>query len=112
MVIVEHLSGAYNGPRIKGPVTKSVEEEGNAYLEANFPKLSYITSAAIVEKLPQQKAFGAHLHPVLPQQKAFGARLHPVLILLGATVTISILGGAWRFWSMSLMPAKSDGGTF
>jgi len=39
--------GAPNG---KGPAQGRVQSEGNAYLKKDFPQLSYITAATIVEK--------------------------------------------------------------
>ncbi len=51
MDVVESLYNGYGegAPRGRGPDQQRVQEEGNAYLKKDFPKLDYITSATIVE---------------------------------------------------------------
>jgi peptidyl-prolyl cis-trans isomerase A (cyclophilin A) len=50
MDVVERLYAGYGEakPTGKGPEMNPFYEEGNAYLERDFPKLDYIRKAAIV----------------------------------------------------------------
>ncbi len=52
MEIVDSLYSGYGegAPRGRGPDQGRLQTEGNAYLDREFPKLDYITSARIVEK--------------------------------------------------------------
>ena len=49
MEVVEELYSGYGegAPQGSGPDQKRIENEGNAYLEQNFPKLDYIKTAAV-----------------------------------------------------------------
>jgi peptidyl-prolyl cis-trans isomerase A (cyclophilin A) len=51
MDIVESLYNGYGegAPRGRGPDQGRIQDEGNAYLEEDFPKLDYIKKATIVE---------------------------------------------------------------
>ena len=51
MDVVKSLYNGYGegAPRGKGPDQGRIQEEGNAYLKKDFPKLDYIKSATIVE---------------------------------------------------------------
>jgi peptidyl-prolyl cis-trans isomerase A (cyclophilin A) len=51
MEIVDAIYGGYGegAPRGQGPDQGRLQSEGNAYLEASFPKLDYIKSATIVK---------------------------------------------------------------
>jgi peptidyl-prolyl cis-trans isomerase A (cyclophilin A) len=51
MDVVDALEGMYGegAPRGRGPSQPKMQAEGNAYLKADFPKLDYIKSAAIVK---------------------------------------------------------------
>lgn len=54
MMKVDHLYKDYGDgtPRGRGPEQEKIQAEGNAYLENEFPRLDYIVSAAIIEKIP------------------------------------------------------------
>ena len=51
MEVVDSLYKGYGegAPRGKGPNQGLVQARGNAYLEAEFPKLDYINKATLVE---------------------------------------------------------------
>jgi len=51
MDVVKSLYNGYGegAPRGKGPDQQRLQEEGNAYLKKDFPKLDYIKTATIVE---------------------------------------------------------------
>jgi peptidyl-prolyl cis-trans isomerase A (cyclophilin A) len=51
MDVVESLYNGYGegAPRGRGPDQQRVQEDGNAYLKKDFPKLDYIKTATIVE---------------------------------------------------------------
>jgi peptidyl-prolyl cis-trans isomerase A (cyclophilin A) len=52
MDVVDALEGMYGegAPRGGGPAQDRLQNEGNAYLKASFPKLDYLKSAALVGK--------------------------------------------------------------
>lgn len=51
MAVVDQLHGGYGegAPRGQGPMQGRIHAEGNAYLKKDFPALSYIKSAKVVE---------------------------------------------------------------
>lgn len=51
MDVIQELYGGYGDgpPRGSGPSQSQIEDQGNAYLKAQFPKLDYIKSARILQ---------------------------------------------------------------
>jgi peptidyl-prolyl cis-trans isomerase A (cyclophilin A) len=51
MTVVDQLYSGYGEgfPKGNGPSQKKIHQQGNAYLEAEFPKLDYVKTARIVE---------------------------------------------------------------
>jgi peptidyl-prolyl cis-trans isomerase A (cyclophilin A) len=80
MDVVDKLYNGYGEghPEGNGPAQDRLEAEGNAYLNSNYPKLSYIESAAIIATLGQavgseaQSFYTAHRAFVLSCEVALG----------------------------------------
>lgn len=51
MKIVDKIYSGYGQPNVKAPVENIIRARGNAYLESQFPRLSYITHA---QRCPRQ----------------------------------------------------------
>lgn len=51
MDVIQELYGGYGegAPRGSGPGQEQIEDQGNAYLKANFPKLDYIKTAHVLQ---------------------------------------------------------------
>lgn len=97
MAVIDRLYGWYGAGKTggRGPQENSIKEQGNAYLEANFPKLSYITSVRRVEQsAPPQPA----KHP-----EGGASRL---IFAMGAFLVTLVAGGGWMTWTMNVLPAK------
>jgi peptidyl-prolyl cis-trans isomerase A (cyclophilin A) len=72
-----------NATRCPGPDQGRIYEEGNAYLEASFPLLSYTVSARVIDHMPEG------LSPVILALLGLGG-----VIILAAVVGVSVC--LWR----------------
>lgn len=78
------------------PELKRIREEGNTYLEQDFPKISYIRSAYRVDQSPVSE-------PVQP-----GMALAPPWLAAAVAFTmVAATGGGFALWSKRVLPDKA-----
>jgi len=73
------------------PELKRIREEGNAYLEQDFPKMSYIKSALRIDQKPDSKPLQQVTAPTPPW---LGAAM--------ALAAVAAVGGGFALWSKSI----------
>lgn len=82
---IDRVYNGYGGSS-KAPVPSRMEAEGNAYLDAEFPRLTRIRTVEIME--------ASTAHVAVKQRHGF-ASTSPFFIALGAFVLTAIFGGGW-----------------
>jgi len=97
MAVVDRLYGGYGAtapPKGRGPSIERIEQEGAEYLMKDFPKMSFIRTALVLEEnFPQV--------PVPPRRFTASA----LCLGLGAFVMAMIAGGGY-LWSATLLHSK------
>jgi len=93
MAIIDRIYAGY-GTGSRAPSYDKMREEGNSYLQKNFPKLSYIKTAQRTQAEPKPAASALQgFNPVSPT----------CLVSIGVLLCLVLPG----FWMISLMQEKS-----
>jgi len=96
MFYVDRIFNGYGGSS-RAPVESRMQTEGNAYLERDFPRPTYIKTVEVVKQQePQALAMPG---------TAYGAT-SPLLIALGLFVVTGIVGGWHAFLNSGSIPDK------